>query len=337
MLPMVSGTPSSYTLKVPRAVKLFPPLNQRVAARIRLIRQVQRKALIAVHNACLAVLVLPRDVGSIGQVDMPVQHQSRVIGIQNFIEHRKPAVRQVAEIPIAVQRRMGNKDIHPARVLDPAAQVADAAFHFRFGKLPGTGAVTAAAAKAHNAVALVPVQVIVNADRTAGRFSIIAGIMVAVYIKHRNRRCIGQKVHIMPAQVPAADDQVDIAQLAVGDTIVVDGKDMVVTSREDENGFVTINGGLEQGGVDLTSDDSGVYYAVGLDDTKSYHELGKVTVPVAEGFVLTDNADLEHPDETYAAANLAELAASEPGFTANNTLATIEHGELTVLARSYTP
>ena len=45
----------------------------------------------------------------------------------------------------------------------------------------------------------------------------------------------------------------------------------------------------------------------------------------------------EHPDETYAAAELAELAAAEPGFTANNTLATIEHGELTVLARSYTP
>ena len=132
-------------------------------------------------------------------------------------------------------------------------------------------------------------------------------------------------------------DMVDISQLAVGDTIVVDGKDMVVTSREDKDGFVTINGGLEQGGVDLTSDDSGVYYAVGLDDAKSYHELGRITVPVAEGFVLTDNADPEHPDETYAASDLAKLAASEPGFTANNTLATIEHGELTVLARSYTP
>lgn len=132
-------------------------------------------------------------------------------------------------------------------------------------------------------------------------------------------------------------DMVDVAQLAVGDTIVVDGKDMVVTSREDKDGFVTINGGLEQGGVDLTSDDSGVYYAVGMDDAKSYHELGKIAVPVAEGFVLTDNADPEHPDETYAASDLAKLAASEPGFTANNTLATIEHGELTVLARSYTP
>ena len=132
-------------------------------------------------------------------------------------------------------------------------------------------------------------------------------------------------------------DMVDISQLAVGDTIVVDGKDMVVTSREDKDGFVTINGGLEQGGVDLTSDDSGVYYAVGLDDAKSYHELGKIAVPVVDGFVLTDNSDLEHPDETYAASDLAKLAASEPGFTANNTLATIEHGELTVLARSYTP
>ena len=132
-------------------------------------------------------------------------------------------------------------------------------------------------------------------------------------------------------------DMVDIAQLAVGDTIVVDGADMVVTSREDNNGFVTINGGIEQGGVDLATDDGGVYYAVGLDDAKSYHELGKITVPVADGFVLTDNADPEHPDETYAASDLAKLAASEPGFTANNTLATIEHGELSVLTRSYTP
>ena len=132
-------------------------------------------------------------------------------------------------------------------------------------------------------------------------------------------------------------DIVDISLLAVGDTIVVDGKDMVVTSREDKDGFVTINGGLEQGGVDLTSDDSGVYYAVGMDDAKSYHELGRITVPVAEGFVLTDNSDPDHPDETYAASDLAKLAASEPDFTANNTLATIEHGKLTVLARSYTP
>ena len=132
-------------------------------------------------------------------------------------------------------------------------------------------------------------------------------------------------------------DMVDIAQLAAGDTIVVDGKDIVVTSREDKDGFVTINGGLEQGGVDLTSDDSGVYYAVGLDDTKSYLELGKITVPVAEGFVLTDNSDPEHPDETYAASDLAKLSGEGVGFTASNTLATIEHGELTVLARSYTP
>ena len=102
-------------------------------------------------------------------------------------------------------------------------------------------------------------------------------------------------------------DMVDVAQLAVGDTIVVDGKDMVVTSREDKDGFVTINGGLEQGGVDLTSDDSGVYYAVGMDDVKSYHELGRITVPVAEGFVLTDNADPEHPDETYAASALLSI------------------------------
>lgn len=66
-----------------------------------------------------------------------------------------------------------------------------------------------------------------------------------------------------------------ISQIAVGDTIVVDGKDMVVASREDKDGFVTINGGLEQGGVDLTSDDSGVYYAVGLDDANRIMSLAE--------------------------------------------------------------
>lgn len=132
-------------------------------------------------------------------------------------------------------------------------------------------------------------------------------------------------------------DMVDISQLAVGDTIVVDGKDMTVTSREDKDGFVTINGGIEQGGVDLTSDEDGVYYAVGLDDAKSYHELGKIIVPVAEGFVLTDNSNPDHPDETYVAEDLSNLAEDAPGFVAGNTLATIEHGELTVLARSFMP
>jgi len=59
-----------------------------------------------------------------------------------------------------------------------------------------------------------------------------------------------------------------------------------------------------------------------------------IRLPLLSGFFFIILRS-EHPDETYAAADLAELAASEPGFTANNTLATIEHGELTVLARRY--
>lgn len=132
-------------------------------------------------------------------------------------------------------------------------------------------------------------------------------------------------------------DMVDIAQLAVGDTIVANGKEMTVTSREDADGLVTINGGTEQGGMDLTTDDLGVYYAVGPDDAKSYHALGKITLPVADGFALTDNADPEHPDAAYTAADLAELADDGIGFTAGNTQAVIEQGELTALIRSYTP
>lgn len=49
------------------------------------------------------------------------------------------------------------------------------------------------------------------------------------------------------------------------------------------------------------------FYAMGMDDARSYHELCWLTVPVAEGFV------------------------------AGNTLMTIKHGELTILARSFMP
>lgn len=132
-------------------------------------------------------------------------------------------------------------------------------------------------------------------------------------------------------------DMVDIAQLAVGDTIVVDGNDMVVTSREDNDGLVSINGGLEEGGVDLTTDGAGIYYAVGPDDVKSWHALGTITVPVADSFVLNDSSDLENQNAAYAASDLAKLAGEEPGFRAGNTVATIENGELTVMARSYMP
>lgn len=48
-------------------------------------------------------------------------------------------------------------------------------------------------------------------------------------------------------------DAVDISMLAAGDTLVVKGEDIPVTSVMEENGSIRVNGGLENGGIDLIS------------------------------------------------------------------------------------
>ena len=77
-------------------------------------------------------------------------------------------------------------------------------------------------------------------------------------------------------------DMVEIANLAEGDTIVIQGQDVVVTSLETiESGILLINGGTENGGYDLWHNDSGVYFEQGYDDAKAYYALGSVTIPVS--------------------------------------------------------
>ena len=130
-------------------------------------------------------------------------------------------------------------------------------------------------------------------------------------------------------------DMVDISKLAEGSVIVAGGKDMTVSSVERDGALVLINGGLTRGGMTLTTQDDGVYYELGVNDVKCYQEKGEVTLPLSAGFTLTDDSDPDHPNQTYGAEKLSELVSS--GFTANNTLVTIENGEITAITRTVAP
>ena len=130
-------------------------------------------------------------------------------------------------------------------------------------------------------------------------------------------------------------DMVDISNLAEGSVIVAGGKDMTVSSVERDGALVLINGGLTKGGMTLTTQDDGVYYELGVNDAKCYQEKGEVTLPLSAGFTLTDDSDPDHPNQTYGAEKLSELVSS--GFTANNTLVTIENGEITAITRTAAP
>ena len=85
----------------------------------------------------------------------------------------------------------------------------------------------------------------------------------------------------------------------------------------------------------LTTSDDGVYYELGINDAKCYQEKGEVKLPLSASFTLTDDSDPDHPGQTYGAEKLSELVSS--GFTANNTLVTIENGEITAITRTVAP
>lgn len=133
-------------------------------------------------------------------------------------------------------------------------------------------------------------------------------------------------------------DAVDISQLKVGDTIILHGQEVSVQSREEMPYSIVINGGLDNGGFELWTDENGVYYEISYSDLKSWYAIGDVTLPVSENFVFTDDADPEIREVPY---ELADFMDADSGigyfFDPNNTTIVIEDGVVTEMFRRYTP
>ena len=134
-------------------------------------------------------------------------------------------------------------------------------------------------------------------------------------------------------------DMADISALKVGDQITICQQEVKVTSLErNENGAVIINGGLENGGYELISNDETVFYMNGFDDMKQYYELGEVTLPVSADFEFEDSADLEKGPCTYYPGDfLTDNAEIEYHFVPNNTTITIRDGYVVGMQRIYNP
>ena len=134
-------------------------------------------------------------------------------------------------------------------------------------------------------------------------------------------------------------DMVDIANLKEGDTIVIQGSDVLVETMErTESGLLLINGGMENDGYDLWHNDSGVYFEQGYSDTKSYYAIGEATLQVSENFDFADSSDPDKGEAVYHADDLLKNDSEIVyHFTPNNTKIVIENGEVTHLIRVYTP
>ena len=134
-------------------------------------------------------------------------------------------------------------------------------------------------------------------------------------------------------------DMVDIASLKENDVIVRKNEEVTITELERlESGLVRINGGEENGGFDLFSNDSTVYYETGMNDIKAYYELGKATLPVSDEFEYIDESNPESEAKTYYPGDfLTDDAGIEYNFSPNNTSIVIENGNIIKMNKVYMP
>ena len=135
-------------------------------------------------------------------------------------------------------------------------------------------------------------------------------------------------------------DAVDISQLKAGDTIIYQGRNIVVAKIDDKDGFKTINDGIENDGADLQAGDGGTYRAIQLDDHSVYTTLGKATVPVASDLVVID-CGIEPTDpvdtiRTDARGYLQKLGQRD-NFNELNTQVLIQGGKVTQITRRWIP
>lgn len=134
-------------------------------------------------------------------------------------------------------------------------------------------------------------------------------------------------------------DMVDIAGLAVGDTILVQGTPVKVETLErDEYGLLHINGGLDADGVTLRTDEDGSFYQVQENDAKAYQELGQVTVRVSADFLYTDESQLgEEPALYYPGDFLTDDGGIDYSFSPWSTKLRMENGSAITMNRVFTP
>ena len=140
----------------------------------------------------------------------------------------------------------------------------------------------------------------------------------------------------------------EIEALSEGDTIAthLNGTEeitaLTVESVERENNYVTINGGIEEGGIDLCKEYDH-YRTLTWDDFPVYYEVG-----VAKQLVMADDIELSDGAADFEAdpvivkgdrAVCDAMSNEEDGYgwNAGNTTVTIQNGEVTHVDRIWVP
>ena len=133
-------------------------------------------------------------------------------------------------------------------------------------------------------------------------------------------------------------DMVDIANLKVGDTLVRhDGEVKVASKEQHEAGTIYINGGLDNGGFNLITDDCGTFYEMGYNDHKNWYQVGAATIRVSADFEGLDSADLEQGEVIIYPGDFLIGSVTNYDFTPYNTTIRTENGQIVEINRRFIP
>ena len=137
----------------------------------------------------------------------------------------------------------------------------------------------------------------------------------------------------------------DLAGLKAGDVIRAHNEqtgeleDVTIDSIEqDEYGDYAINGGLENGGIDLLKD-RGVFRTRSLDDYPVYYKVGEVTLPFAEDVTLEDSSasPTASVQQSTGKADVARDIADSDNWTVYNTSVFVQDGQVFDIQRVWVP
>ena len=133
-------------------------------------------------------------------------------------------------------------------------------------------------------------------------------------------------------------DMVDISMLKVGDILVTHAGEVEITAlAHRENGTILINGGLDENGFDLVTDETGVFYECGYSDAKNWYEIGEATIRVSVDFMYHDTSDLDKGEILYYPGDFLIGEVPDYHFTPYNTTIRVENGQIMEMYRVYIP
>ena len=130
-----------------------------------------------------------------------------------------------------------------------------------------------------------------------------------------------------------------IDNLESGSKIQFCNKEITVDKVEKETGFIQINGGIENDGIELMEED-GLYRTVTVDDYLVYYSVGKVTIPLSDDVTFEDQAGSEQESD-LPIVELKDLPDaienSDISFGCNNTVITVRQEQIVQIIRYWVP